>query len=276
MLESIHELFKTQGDYLLFAGIALFVMSLTDWILRRFRATARFSWQVWGLCLLMLIAGWVDTERTGDHAQAETSELISGMAPTYASELERGGHSQITDKTPPDDPVYLALIASQVRWEKLNPFAHDIYTFRKRADGTNILVVDSETDYDRNGDFKGANELRTPIGKVYMQPIKGLELAYQGTANFDSEIYSDEWGTWVSAFVPMRDSSGKIEAVLGVDFDAKAWPPSPRRGWVRSGWSPFFWPSFFAAESSSRCCAATSRAGPRRSGACANPSSACC
>jgi len=223
MLESIHELFKTQGDYLLFVGIALFVMVLTDWILRRFRAAARFSWQVWVLCLLVLAAGWVATERTGDHAQAENSELISGMAPTYASELERGGHALITDKTPPDDPVYLALIASEIRWEKLNPFAHDIYTFRKRADGTNILVVDSETDYDKNGDFKGPNESRTPIGTVYTHLIKGLELAYQGQANFDSEIYSDEWGTWVSAFVPMRDASGKIEAVLGVDFDARTW-----------------------------------------------------
>src|SRR5581483_8051223 len=33
------------------------------------------------------------------------------------------------------------------------------------------------------------------------------------------------WGTWVSAFVPLRDgaAAGKVYAVLGVDYDASNW-----------------------------------------------------
>ena len=37
MLESIQELFKTQGDYLIFVVTALLVMALTDFGIRRFR-----------------------------------------------------------------------------------------------------------------------------------------------------------------------------------------------------------------------------------------------
>lgn len=237
MLENIRELLQAQGDYFAFSAVALFVIGLSSWGIRRFRAAARFSWQLWGLSVIVLLSGWIATQRAGEYARDESSALISAMAPTYASELERGGHRLITEKTATNDPVYLELIAAEIRWEKLNPFAHDIYTFRKRADGTNILVVDSETDYDKNGDFNGTNESRTPIGQVYLQPIKGLELAYKGVANFDSEIYSDAWGTWVSAFVPMRDENGRVEAVLGVDFNAKTWVAAiakARRGaiWV--------------------------------------------
>jgi PAS domain S-box-containing protein len=237
MQQQIIEFFKTQGDYLVFSAVTLMVITVVNFGIRRFRPSVSFPWQLWALALAVLSLGWIAAQRAGGHAREENIAMISAMAPTYAAELERRGHSRITESTPPDDPVYLELIRAQIQWEKLNPFAHDIYTFRKRADGTNILVVDSETDYDKNGDFKGANESRTPIGKVYPQALRGLEKAYLGEANFDSEVYDDEWGSWVSAFVPMRDVDGKVEAVLGVDFDAHSWVAAiaqARRGaiWV--------------------------------------------
>jgi PAS domain S-box-containing protein len=223
MQEQISELFKSQGDYLLFTAAALIAVGVVHFLIWRFRPFMRFPWQLWLATLLVLLFGGMIVQRAGEIARDKIVALVSGMAPTYASELERMGHVHITEATPPDDPLYLQMIQAQIRWEKLNPYARDIYTFRKRADGTNILVVDSETDYDHNGDFKGTNEMRTPIGKVYLEPLKGLELAFEGDANFDSDVYHDEWGTWVSDFVPMRDANGKVEAVLGVDFDAKDW-----------------------------------------------------
>ncbi|MDD5140304.1 MAG: ATP-binding protein [Verrucomicrobiales bacterium] len=237
MQQQIFETFKAQGDYLTFAVVTLIVIAVVKFGIRRFRPTVSFPWQLWMLVLVVLSFGWGATQRAGEHAREENIAMVSAMAPTYAAEMERRGHSRITESTPPDDPVYLELIRAQIQWEKLNPFAHDIYTFRKRADGTNILVVDSETDYDKNGDFNGKAESRTPIGKVYLQAVKGLEKAYLGEANFDPEIYDDEWGAWVSAFVPMHDADGKVEAVLGVDFAANSWVAAiaqARRGaiWV--------------------------------------------
>ncbi|MCL6433168.1 MAG: sensor histidine kinase [Leptolyngbyaceae cyanobacterium HOT.MB2.61] len=34
------------------------------------------------------------------------------------------------------------------------------------------------------------------------------------------DIYTDKWGTWLSAFAPLKDSSGKVVAILGVDIQA--------------------------------------------------------
>ncbi|WP_421656974.1 HAMP domain-containing sensor histidine kinase [Leptothermofonsia sp. ETS-13] len=34
------------------------------------------------------------------------------------------------------------------------------------------------------------------------------------------DIYTDKWGTWLSAFAPLKDSRGKVVAILGVDIQA--------------------------------------------------------
>ncbi|GAB4158127.1 MAG: hypothetical protein Fur0046_37820 [Cyanobacteria bacterium J069] len=34
------------------------------------------------------------------------------------------------------------------------------------------------------------------------------------------DLYTDEWGSWISAYTPIRDDSGKIVAVLGADIEA--------------------------------------------------------
>lgn len=34
------------------------------------------------------------------------------------------------------------------------------------------------------------------------------------------EIYEDKWGQWMSAFAPLRDDSGRVVAVLGLDIEA--------------------------------------------------------
>ncbi len=223
MQSDIVAFFEAQGDYLALVVAALGLLSLIAYRLHRYRKPAVLSPWVWVLAGTVLFGGWWVVQRAGEHARQERIAQVSALGPTYAYELAQMGHARVTADTQPEDSLYQSLIGAQIQWEKLNPAVNDIYTMPKRADGANILVVDSETDYDRNGDFKGENEARTPIGKVYPQPLEGLEKAFQGEANFDSKVYRDEWGTWVSAFVPMRDASGKIEAVLGVDFDAQAW-----------------------------------------------------
>jgi PAS domain S-box-containing protein len=212
-----------QRDYLWLVGAAALCFGVLAYRLRRYRSPAQLPRAAWLIALAVLIAGWWATQRAGEHARRECIAQVSALAPTYAYELTRMGHAQLPSDAQPDDPHYLALIEAQIQWEKLNPAVNDIYTMRKLPNGTNILVVDSETDYDRDGDFDGPNEARTPVGKIYPNPINGLEMAFRGEANFDGEVYTDEWGTWVSAFVPLRDNAGQVEAVLGVDFDARSW-----------------------------------------------------
>ncbi|MCU0772558.1 MAG: ATP-binding protein [Verrucomicrobia bacterium] len=178
------------------------------------------------MAAVTLTVGWWAVEGAGEDARQQCMAQVSALAPTYARELTRLGHSAITLDTDPEDPRYQAMLTAEIQWQALNPHAHDIYTMRKLTDGRNVLVVDSESDYNKDGRFEGEAEQRTPIGEGYETQDPGLEAAFAGHSVFDTEVIEDPWGQWVSAFVPMRNAAGEVEAVLGVDYNAADWQGS--------------------------------------------------
>lgn len=48
-----------------------------------------------------------------------------------------------------------------------------------------------------------------------------INQAFKGNIVVQDSIYTDEYGTFISAFAPIKNSSGKIIAVVGADCDAK-------------------------------------------------------
>lgn len=222
-------------DYLLFAltGLALFG-GLEFWLRRRTPrgCLPKWAWAASGV-LVGLGHGLVDSAGDAEHARIQS--FLQGVAPTYAQEIERMGHSQLTLATPPDDPVYLAMIEATLRWKKVNTVISDVYTYR-RVDGKVRFMVDSETDYDHDGKFAGPKERRVPIGREYPQADPGMQRALDGIATFSDEPVTDEWGVWVSAQVPLRDAAGRIDGALGVDYPADAWLKAIAMGRQRMEW----------------------------------------
>lgn len=208
-------------DYLIFVASALVAFGALHCIMRRLGA--RVFGGVWLLLGVILAGGWFFVNYSGARERQRIETMVGGMAPTYAQSIAFMGHARIGLETPPDDAAYLAMIEAQKRWLQANPMAHDIYTMRKLPDGRNVFIVDSETDYDRNGQYEGEREARTKIGEVYEEEEPGLERAFAGETNFNELPTTDRWGTWVSTWTPVFDADGKIEAVLGVDFDATSW-----------------------------------------------------
>ncbi len=167
-------------------------------------------------------SGLVLAVRSGEAVREQLRAQIVGFAPTYADEFARRGASSIDLHTPPDDPVFLELIETQIRWLRTNPAVSDIYTFRV-VDGECRLIVDSETDYNRNGVYDGEREARTRIGESFGKAEEPEQRAMNGEYTFTNEIYTDRWGTWVSAYAPIFDEDGNVHSVLGVDFPAHRW-----------------------------------------------------
>ncbi|MGE3175813.1 MAG: ATP-binding protein [Planctomycetota bacterium] len=174
----------------------------------------------------VLLAAVPLAELAGQLERDRLQALVAGMAPTYAHEMERLGIADVDLQTPPDDPTYLRLIRAQIDWLRLNPAIADVYTFVQRDDGQVALLVDSETDYDRDGRFDHDREARTAIGEVYDEVNPALERAFAGAASFCADPVTDRWGTWVSAFEPLRRADGSQCGVLGVDYPAEAWVAS--------------------------------------------------
>ena len=210
-------------DYAAFlALVAGLWLGLALWLRRTGRRGARPP--AAGLLLLAQLAGGgVMVAQAGRNAQKNIRRQLELLLPFYVQEIQQLGHARLPDNPAPDDALYLRLIRAEIRWLKHNPAIADIYTFRRRADGVVFLLVDSETDYDHNGVYEGAREQRTKPGEVYPNVTPGLERAFRGEQVFEEEPMTDRWGTWISAFAPLRDANGQVEGVLGVDFDAAEW-----------------------------------------------------
>ena len=206
--------------FLILAGLCVVAFAAQYVWLRKMKF-ARLPWRMWFLAAVVLSYGWHQSEQAGMRERRHLQSVMEDFARLYGDEMEVRGHWKLPNKVAGNDPLYLALIGTEKAWENMNPDVSDIYTLRKRPDGKNIFIVDSETDYNRNGKYDGAREQRTVVGEVYDKADEGLERAFRGEANFEFKPITDRWGTWVSAFVPLHDPAGRVEGVLGVDFDAR-------------------------------------------------------
>ena len=219
-------------DLLLFCAAALAAFAgLHAWLRlsRGHRGVPLGTWIIVGLGLVTL--GFL-VQGAGERARAQIASMVAGYAPTYAVEIARLGHARVTLDTAPDDPIYLELIAAELRWLAANPSVSDIYTMRRGANDKVQFIVDSETDYDHNGRYEGEREARTAIGEAVEADDAAnpaLVAAFAGHGGFDAEPYTDRWETWVSAYWPIRDDQGRIEAVLGADYEATKWQAASAR-----------------------------------------------
>lgn len=182
-------------------------------------------WGTRGITLLLMTAVAIASLLVGRHQREQLQSSLVGFAPTYAGELNFLGHEQIGPATPADDPIYLSLIERQKSWLAINPAVNDIYTMRLVGPGRVSVIVDSETDHNRDGAFHGDRESRRMIGEARPGLPEGLARAFLGESNFDEQPHSDRWGTWISAHVPLLAADGSVDAILGVDFDARKWAP---------------------------------------------------
>jgi two-component system cell cycle sensor histidine kinase/response regulator CckA len=223
MSASMNSWFTQNTDYLLFLILVVGLwLGLGLWLHRTGRLPS-LPKVIWLLLVAVTVGGWWGVDRAGYHAQDAIRRQVELLVPFYVEELQQIGHARLPDNPPPGDPLYERLIQTQISWLKLNPAIADIYTFRRRADGAIFLLVDSETDYDRNGRIEGDIEARTEPGEIYDGLTPALTRAFRGEFIFDEDIVEDRWGKWISAFAPLRNPAGAVEAVLGVDFDATQW-----------------------------------------------------
>ncbi len=211
-----------QIDYIIFsAAIGLILVGLAYVLKSRHGVMLHPVW--WGLCVVTLFAGGWATAQSGVKISRQQEESMIIMARTYALELERLGHEKVTLETKEDDPTYLTICKALSDWRIANPIASDIYTMRKVSPDNIVVIADPPTDYDGDGRFSGEREERTPIGEIFNEHDAGLERALAGEACFNAEIIEDRWGSWVGSWAPIRNSSGKIEAAVGVDYPSSLW-----------------------------------------------------
>lgn len=229
---NLSEIFSQNIDFIAFSVGAMLVFAILRVFFWRGSTRKWITYPAFAFLACILIGGWWLVKLAGLREHGRLRRMLEGFVPTYAQEFELLGHHQVNAGTLPDDPLYVKLVATQKRWLQVNPMVNDIYTFGHRPDGKLCLLVDAETDYDRNGKYEGEREQRTEIGEVYEEDLENIESAFRlqpGSSVFTDNPVEDRWGIWVSAYTPLRNPDGTITAVLGVDFDAKNWQAAAAR-----------------------------------------------
>ncbi len=119
-------------------------------------------------------------------------------------------HRQLLTREDESRPEY-ALIVDKLRQIRDNSegviYA---YTVRKNPDGTVIFVADAEeTEADKSH--------LQDICKV-VTPLLGKSLENLTEPVIEKEFYTDEWGTFLSAYAPIRTESGELDGLLSIDI----------------------------------------------------------
>lgn len=152
-----------------------------------------------------------------------TSQDLESNLGVVAESLKQFKHYRLDKESLPNDINYLKIIEIEKEWLRASKTTFDdVYTLKLDEANKKYFIADSETDYNHNGAYDDEREQRTAIGEIYDKEIPELDQAFREKRFvFTNNIYSDKWGTWVSAFAPIYDIDGSFDSIVGVDIVAE-------------------------------------------------------
>jgi PAS domain S-box-containing protein len=133
-------------------------------------------------------------------AQAVEVSQVKALSGTKA-DLDKPGYQRITEQV-------RAVCSVDARWRR-------VHLTGRRTDGAVFFYLDSEPANSGN---------HSPPGQVYEEAPASFRRIFGTGGPVTDGPYTDRWGTWVTALVPLTDpQTGAVLAVLGMDIDARAW-----------------------------------------------------
>ncbi|OQP16607.1 putative bifunctional diguanylate cyclase/phosphodiesterase [Geobacillus zalihae] len=185
--------------------------------------------------LLFLGAGMIYIHYAEKQEHREYEEAAKQIAGMIAGDLAAMGHERL-DERAEHLPAYHMVMAVLERWQHYGRVL-SVYTLKKNEHGELYFVAAPATDYNRNGRIDGEKEQAVPPGTVYRRHFPEIEEAFHGRFAMEQHPTTDEWGRSISAFMPIRQSDGTVDAVVGIDFDAKTYEQHLQRGRKKALWT---------------------------------------
>jgi signal transduction histidine kinase/CheY-like chemotaxis protein/HPt (histidine-containing phosphotransfer) domain-containing protein len=212
-------------DLILFFVVSMTVAYAINSRLLTSRARLRVRTALWLALSILVVGGVVIALLAEDRQRAQLRATIAGIAPTFAHELGTHQHDRVTLATVADAPAYRELVNLERQWLSINPQIHDIFTLRRLAADQIVTIIDSESDFDRDGVYS-EEEACIPLGQEFHDPSPQLLAAFGGRPSLSDQPVTDRWGTWATAYAPIYGPQGKLDGVVGVSFDAADWAGS--------------------------------------------------
>ncbi|MFH0875521.1 MAG: HAMP domain-containing protein [archaeon] len=163
------------------------------------------------LMLILIISGgtFVFTySQTKSALKEQMREELMSIAGVAATQID----GDVLSKLIPGDESSAKFIQIRDQLVKIKDSnSHIMYLYTMRKDGSRVeFIVDA--DY-------GIKEDAALIGDVYEEDAIELINGFS-KISADTEFTTDEWGTVLSGYAPIKDSGGKTVAIIGVDMDS--------------------------------------------------------
>ncbi len=164
--------------------------------------------------LLLSIGWWTGSQRVA-RMDAEMRERLLRQAAEIAGNINPDLISKLSftaaDK---GKPVFEQMREQMIHEAKMVPNARWVYSMAER-DNQIIFGPDSVPLDDPQ---------YAPPGETYQKPPEKLLPVFKQTRLVTVGPYTDEWGTFVSAFAPVLDpNTGRVLMVIGIDIKADDW-----------------------------------------------------
>lgn len=164
------------------------------------------------IIFVALVAGRYLWKQVHSNLQDEFSHRAASFSKTInLGELKKLSGTA-TDQVLPE---YQRLKHQLILSRQVIPDNRFLYLMGKNKDGSVFFYVDSETPGSIN---------ESPPGQIYDDEFDAVKNVFFKEMPEVFGPATDDWGTWVSALVPLYDPiSEDVLAVFGVDIDAKKW-----------------------------------------------------
>jgi PAS domain S-box-containing protein len=173
---------------------------------------------VGGFVAVIGIGGAVFFQRGTERAvvvqiRAELERLASAAAHSIDGDL----HRELPMAVPVDDPRYQQLVVPLASFHRSFPQLYYVYTARRDSQVNFRFVLDTATVLT---DAFPDREMEPSLpGDAYDFPDPAmLQCAETGRPSSSAEPVTDEFGTFLTGCAPIRDSSGAMNGIVGVDI----------------------------------------------------------
>ncbi|MBK8284115.1 MAG: hypothetical protein IPK97_04160 [Ahniella sp.] len=166
--------------------------------------------------LVSCLGVWLTYERAAEaQFRAVQGELLQ-LGRTAATLVDPDIHEQLRDTSQTGSAAHLGALEPLVAFHKATQHVIYLYTARRTGD-TIQFVLGTDYLYRVSGDELPAD----PIGTVYAGQDPFFRQAFdRATEQVADHVVQERHRSYVSAYVPLRDASGRFYGVLGIDMVA--------------------------------------------------------
>lgn len=158
------------------------------------------------LCAVLL-------QRMRDVMREDLRTRIADLAALAALAVDGELHTRVTGPADEGSPSVREI---RRRLQEVRAGAPDlrfVYTVRQTAPDPFAFWIDASDGPDGSRINDAVKSVTPSLRAAFTRPARAV---------VEPEFYTDDWGTWLSAYSPVRARDGHLEAVVGVDLPAAA------------------------------------------------------